>query len=257
MQLATNLIIQNANPIIHMKRFRNVLVASFGVFATMSIINAQILINEVRTDQSGTDNDEYFELVGTPGASLDGLTYLVLGDGTGGSGVIESVTDLTGHSLSISGFFLVGESTMTLGTPDLNVGFTLNFENSDNLTHLLVSGFTGINGDDLDTDDDGVLDVLPWTLVLDAVGMIEEPNPPSNTEYSYATALGGVDVGPDGSFVPGHIYRLPDGGAWNIGIFDQIVGVDTPGVTNVPEPSTVAAILGLFALGYVMYRRRK
>ncbi len=33
-----------------------------------------IVINEVRVDQTGTDNDEYFELAGAPGASLAGLT---------------------------------------------------------------------------------------------------------------------------------------------------------------------------------------
>ena len=64
-------------------------------------------------------------------------------------------------------------------------------------------GFTGANGDDLDTDDDGTLDSTPWTSVVDAVSLIEEANPPSGTEYSYAVQLGGVTVGPDGSFAPG------------------------------------------------------
>ena len=41
------------------------------------------LINEIRIDQSGGDDDEYFELIGMPGASLDGFTYLVIGDGSG------------------------------------------------------------------------------------------------------------------------------------------------------------------------------
>ena len=50
---------------------------------------AQVFISEIRIDQSGADTDEYFELAGTPGASLDGLTYLVIGDGSGGSGVID------------------------------------------------------------------------------------------------------------------------------------------------------------------------
>ena len=40
-------------------------------------------INEIRIDQPGTDNDEYFELLGEPNASLDGLTYIVIGDGVG------------------------------------------------------------------------------------------------------------------------------------------------------------------------------
>lgn len=199
---------------------------------------AQISINEIRIDQTSTDNDEYFELVGTPGASLNGYTYLVIGDGTGGSGVIESVTDLTGQVItakdnprSDSGFFLAGEGTMTLATPDMVT--TLNFENSDNVTHLLVTGFSGANGDDLDTNDDGILDVTPWTAVIDCVALIEEANPPSSTEYEYATALGFPTVGPDGSFVPGQVGRDPDGtGPWIIGLFDPASGTDSPGSSN-------------------------
>ena len=60
-------------------------------------------INEIRIDQPGSDSDEFFELAGAPGTSLDGLTYLVIGDGSGGSGTIESVVNLTGSSISGSG----------------------------------------------------------------------------------------------------------------------------------------------------------
>ena len=66
-------------------------------------LSSDIFINEIRIDQSGTDYDEYVELSGTAGTSLAGLTYLVLGDGTGGSGVIEAVVDLTGATIPSSG----------------------------------------------------------------------------------------------------------------------------------------------------------
>jgi hypothetical protein len=145
----------------------------------------EVVINEIRIDQDGADDDEYFELSAEPGTSLDNLTYLVIGDGTGGSGVIENVTDLSGHVVDIPGYFIVAESTFTLGVPDMEA--SLNFENSDNVTHLLVYGFTGSNGDDLDTDDDGVLDVTPWSEVLDAVGLVETVG--SGDQY-YGEALG-------------------------------------------------------------------
>ena len=38
---------------------------------------------------------------------------------------------------------------------------------------MVVSGFSGADGDDLDTDDDGVLDVTPWTAIVDCVALIE------------------------------------------------------------------------------------
>jgi hypothetical protein len=63
---------------------------------------AAVAINEIRIDQPGADTDEYFELAGPPGASLDELTYLVIGNqarGGAGSGVIQTAVSLDGHSL--------------------------------------------------------------------------------------------------------------------------------------------------------------
>lgn len=193
---------------------------------------AQTAINELRIDQTSTDNDEYFELFGAPATDLTGLTYVVIGDGTGGSGVIEAVVDLTGQTIPGSGFFVAAEATFTLGTADFTT--SLNFENSDNVTHLLVSGFSGANGDDLDTNDDCVLDVTPWTAVVDGVALIEEANPPTATECHYGDDLGLPVVGPDGAFVPGQAGRDPDGtGPWVIGAFDPLAGTDSPGTSNV------------------------
>jgi predicted extracellular nuclease len=189
---------------------------------------AELSLSEVRIDQPSTDTDEYFELVGTPGASLDGVTYLVIGDGSGGSGVIEAVVSLDGLSIPGDGVLVVAESTFTMGTADYTVN--LNFENSDNVTHLLVEDFTGSNGDDLDTDDDGTLDSEPWSSVIDAVSLVETP---TAGEHFYGSQLGFVDVGPDGSYVPGHVFR-DESGDWQIGDFNG--GADTPGVfPNVVE----------------------
>lgn len=196
------------------------------LFLIIALSSAQVfaqLINEIRTDQPSWDNDEYFELVGTPRTSLNGLTYIVIGDGRGGSGAIESVIDLTGYSINVNGYFVAAERTFTLGTADLTT--SLNFENDDNVTHLLVSGFTGSRRDDLDTDDDGILDSTPWSNELDRIAIIKEDNPPRRTEYHY----GPPTIGPDGSSVPGYVFREPSGGTWKIGQFDIISGGDTPG----------------------------
>ena len=193
-----------------------------------------VFISEIRIDQPSTDNDEYLELSGMAGTLLDGLSYLVIGDGSGGSGVIEAVIDLSGQTIPASGYFVAAEDTFTLGTPDLTAN--LNFENSDNVTHLLVSGFTGSNGDDLDTNDDGVLDSTPWATIIDLIALMEEENPPSGTEYHY----GPPTVGPDGTYVPGHVF-LCDGG-WQIGLFDPDDGDDTPGGANAcgaPQTGTI------------------
>lgn len=204
-----------------------------------------VAINELRIDQPGNDDDEFFELFGDPNASLDGLSYIVIGDGAGGSGVIESVTSLAWQVLDADGFFVAAGDSFTLGTPDLVAALT--FENSDNVTHLLVDGFTGASGDDLDTDDDGILDVTPWTSIVDSVALIETVG---SGEQVYSTTT----VGPDDTFVPGYVFRETDGtGAFQIGPFGT--GTETPGASNtaLPPPATAtpATIMEIQGAGHL------
>ena len=182
-------------------------------------------INEIRIDQPGGDDDEYFELLTEPGASLDGLSYIVIGDGSGGSGVVESITDLTGNSTSGSGYFVCAESSFSVTTPDLTA--TLGFENSDNVTHLLVRDFTGVLQEDLDTNDDGVLDITPWSEVLDAVSLVETVG---SGDLYYGASLGFADLGPNGSSPPAHSVRCEEG--WRIGLFEVEANTDSPGIPN-------------------------
>ncbi|MCH7702716.1 MAG: hypothetical protein IID37_13620 [Planctomycetes bacterium] len=192
-----------------------------------------ITINELRIAQSGADDDQYFELCGGADASLDGLTYLVIGDpgdNDPGSGVIEAVVDLTGSTIPADGLFFAAEDTFTLNgaTPDLIT--TLNFEGSDNVTHLLVRDFTGADGDDLDIDDDGVLDSEPWSAIVDCIGLVESVD---SGDLLYCDTT----IGPDGSFVPAHGYRCEDcSGDWLVGLFSPL-DFDTPGELNACAPT--------------------
>ena len=209
-------------------KFPNILIL-LGLLITASISSAQaVQINEIRIDQPSTDNDEYVELIGSPNESLQGLSYIVIGDGSGGSGVIEAVVDLSGQALDANGLFLIAESSFTLATANLTAN--LNFENSDNVTHLLVDGFVGANGDDLDVDDDGTLDSLPWVTIEDSVSLVEDP---AGGEQFYSN----TQVGPDGTFVPGHVYRC--GSGFEIGDFNLAVD-DTPGSAN---PCSTPAVI--------------
>lgn len=188
-----------------------------------------ITLNEVRIDQPGTDNDEFVELVGPPGASLDGLSLVVVGDGEGLSGCIEEIVDLASHAIAPDGCFLLAQPQMTLATPDLTT--PLEFENSDNLTLFLVQGCVGWLEQDLDLDDDGLLDLTPWDALLDAVSIVKDVStPPAGSEWWYATP-----VGPGGNGDPPFlIRRCPDTGQWVVGPNDPAQGVDTPGAANGP-----------------------
>ncbi len=207
-----------------------------------------IVINEVRTDQPGADIDEYFELAGIAGESLNGLSYLVLGDSRSGkSGVIESVTDLSGLNMAADGYFLVAESSFSLGaTPELIAN--LNFENNDNVTHMLVRGLSAQIGDDLDPSNNGLLDITPWTNILDSLALVKSLTSGdqiySNTQIS------------NGNKAPEHVYRSPAKlGEWLTGATSTTN--DTAGRSNgvmpVPEPNT----LFLLALGMLAYRYKR
>ncbi len=192
------------------------------------------VLNEIRIDQPGPDNDEFVELAGFP-QSLDGMWLITIGDGTGASGVVESIVDLTGSSIGASGYFVVAESAFTLGTADLTA--TLGFENSDNVTHLLVTDYDDVTAPlqtDLDADDDGVLDLEPWTSIVDCIAMLENAIDPATGQTSGGELVYCANtVGPDGTFVPGHVERCPDtNGPWAVGTFDHTLLADSPGATN-------------------------
>ncbi|HSH03322.1 MAG TPA: Ig-like domain-containing protein, partial [Anaerolineae bacterium] len=188
---------------------------------------ASLRISEVLADHEGGNDDrnEYFELVGQAGQSLAGVTYIVIGDDSGGSsGVIEAVVPLTGLTMPADGYFLAAQSSLALPA-DIDLMTALNFEDGDNVTHMLVRDFSGSNGDDLDVNDDGVLDSMPWSEVIDSVALIIETNPPVNTEYYYGDNV----VGP--AILPplGQAYYCPFYG-WYQGSTSSVD--DTPGRAN-------------------------
>lgn len=228
--------------------------AGAAIFALVAAASATPMINEIRIDQTSTDNDEYFELCGLAGEDLSAYTYLVIGDGTGGSGIIESITSLSGKVMAADGYFLTVETTWTGlfgGPPDYTVAVNiLNFENGDNVTHMLVKGFTGSLNQDVDTNDDGVFDLTPWLSIEDSVAVVIDPTATTSEKFYSATV-----VGPEGTFAPGHVYRAPDcTGPWQIGTFAG--GFDTAGFKNVPEPGSLAAMAAGFT-ALLALRRRK
>ncbi len=212
--------------------------AVLGGFVLLSTTAyAQIVINELRTDQHLIDVDEYVEIAGPPGTDISDLTYIVLGDSGPPTfdGIIENVTPLpAGAVIPPDGYYLISENTLTLGggaaSADLVV--SLNFENDDNVTHLLVRDFTGMNGDDLDTNDDGVLDSTPWSEIVDSISFVAElPVPGCDQDQFYSP-----NVILDDPFVPVAAGRCPDQtGDFFLGSF-ALNGVpplsDTPGEPN-------------------------
>jgi hypothetical protein len=154
-----------------------------------------IQINEVRLDQTGTDTDQYIEITGPANASLDGLTYIVIGDEVqtkvpDAQGRVQTVIDLNGQNLGPDGVFVIAKNNYSLGLADLTTHFAL--RQIGNCTHALVSGFTGYAGQELDWFDDGIIDVTPWTSVVDKIGLRRKSG-------SVGIYLGAPTLGPDNS----------------------------------------------------------
>ena len=197
-------------------------VAGLGVAAPS--MAGDLALGEIRIAQPGQDFDQYIEITGTPGASVDGTQVVVIGDLDGvfppqQNGGVEMIVDLSG-TIGKSGTFVVAEGTFSQGTADQTA--SIPFELGDNLTVLLVTGFTGNIDDDVDTDNDGVIDNPLWTEVLDDVALVEEANPNGSAaniagvrnaagnvmglmphpEHAVEPAFGGTDgLGILGSFV--------------------------------------------------------
>ncbi|MFW5833595.1 MAG: ExeM/NucH family extracellular endonuclease [Pseudomonadota bacterium] len=203
-----------------------------------------ILINEMVVNTTGTDT-EFVELFATPGASLDGVVLVQIeSDLDSSTGRIDRVIDFSDvGNVPDDGFVVAMSATGAAAyglAGDLSIADN-SFENSS-ATYLLVKDFTGAVGDDLDTDDDGTLDVAPWGEVLDQVAIVDSAD---DVDY------GAPRLGPDGPFLPAGIFRDPDGGDWSAS-FRSFADLDgTPGAANVgapppPPPATtlISAIQG-------------
>jgi hypothetical protein len=227
------------------------------------IVFSGLHLSEIRGDQSGADTDEYFEISGDPYASLNGWWFLAIGDsGTDTGGVIEMAVNLSAYSLGANGYFVGHESTFGTGVfqgqsltvhpkaahATIGSGDSLNFENLDNVTYMLVRGFAGSVGTDLDTNNDGVFDVLWWTDLADSVSFISL----TSTDLFYSTNTVGPVSYTGTAGMPAHAWW--SGSSWEAGLFSSWE-LDTPGQgPMIPCPGVLALSLAAGAVGRGYHR---
>ena len=149
------------------------------------------VINEFSASTTGTDV-EYVEIFGAPDTDYTAYNILEIeGDSGAAPGTVDEV--------------------ISVGTTDAN-GFWLanlpaNALENGTITLLLVSGFGGSLGNDLDTDDDGTFDVTPWDAIFDAVAV----NDGGSEDLTYGIPALGPNYDGISSFAPGGASRIPDG----------------------------------------------
>ncbi|MBX3355248.1 MAG: hypothetical protein KF724_06080 [Phycisphaeraceae bacterium] len=202
---------------------------------------AQVLISEVRIDELGSagndDDREYYELRGTPGTPLKDLAYVVLGTRPiktvsgipyGGAGVIVHINTFPVNAvMPPTGRYLVRKPTMQLPLGiAANLTIPLTFDDDSTQTHLLVRNFNfgmfddnippnvGFSplGFDLDLTNNGVLDIVPWSEVVDSVSIIKSTAfGPLNRAYGTAKAGPAIDG------IPAHVFRCGNNNNWRVG----------------------------------------
>ncbi|HEX6256466.1 MAG TPA: ExeM/NucH family extracellular endonuclease [Euzebyales bacterium] len=203
-----------------------------GLLPTAAGAQTAPVINEFVANHAGTDTTEFIEVAGAPSTDLSGLTVLEIeGDGTG-AGVVDGVFDV--------------------GTTNADGYWTTDFLNNEiengTITLLLVEGFAGAAGDDLDADNDGAPDSAPWSAILDAVAVTDG----DSDDLAYADVVLAPGFDGDG-FTPGGASRIPDAtdtdavADWTrndfdgaglpgfAGTLDEGEALNTPGAENTTE----------------------
>jgi len=203
-----------------------------------------VLVNEVLASHIGTDDTEFLEFYGDPGASLDGLSLIVVeGDNIASQGQIDRRLDFGADDrLGSNRFFLVGNPAGLAAnygvTPNVTIGNDF-FENSTLTVALAETSSVGPTGST----------VTGSEVVLDAVAL-------TDGGAGDVAFFGAPVIGPDGSFFPAGARRVTDGvdtdtaadwviSDFNLGPANTPTGGDTPP----PPPATSATIMEIQGSG--------
>ncbi len=150
-----------------------------------------VKINEFSASTIGTDV-EFVEILGDPDTDYSAYTILEIeGDLSESPGMIKEIISI--GTTDASGFWA---EYLPTGSLDNN-----------SLTLLLVRGFSGSYGNDLDTDDDGSLDLTPWAAIADSVAVDDG----GSGDLFYGDPILGPNYDGVAAAAPGGASRYPDG----------------------------------------------
>ena len=213
---------------------------AFALAAVLAGPAAGQKITEVVFDHTGTDTHEFVEVAANPASvvppgvsdtvlvDLSSYRIVVLDGSTAGGGNPGRIVNVfQPGTTNGSGLWSTGYMSSTLERPIFTV--------------LLVSGFSGSVGDDLDAGDDGVLDATPWTTIADGVAFSD-----GSTGLTYAAPVLGPSF--DGvATAPGGASRFPYYGDtnsvtdWKRNDFD---GEGLPGFAGTLEAGEARSTMG-------------
>ena len=227
------------------------LAVSSSAMAAVSLSEMLIDAQNLGTAGTADQDQEFIEIASDTGGieSLAGLYFIAIeGDAPGtDEGVVDVAIDLSSFSTGSNGLLVLTDGNLSWNPQEEAASSiqAVEFNNDDgsgddiengSMTFAIVSGYTGTPGQDLDTNDDGVLDATPWTSVIDAVGWKEAG---TGTELTYAVQMGGVEF--DSNDITDSIDAYvvgPDGNGYVLGVLDR----DADGLANGPYEIITAAL---------------
>ena len=229
-----------------LRTYWRLLLVTLLVAGGRSDLKAAIWLNEVMVNPPGTDNGfEFFELRSTTGGveAMTGLTMLVI-ENESAAGTIDAAFNLGSFSTGTNGLFLWRDSATVINPAPaaatvVNIAdINPDFENGSQ-TYVIVSGFSGSVGTDLDAGNDGIFDSTPWTSVIDAMGYRDN----SGSEVSYGAGLGFVDFPTPGpNFEPEAALRVRGTGQW----LEADINGASPGPYNLDSSETLTTSGAMF-----------
>jgi uncharacterized protein (TIGR03382 family) len=240
--------------------FAAALVAALAGSAQAGVQFSEILMNPPGTDQG----QEFIELAGDAGFNLNGVWIIEIDGDAGNAGRVNTAINLSAFSLGSNGLFLARDTAAVLDadasqagvqgpSPDTTLriaDFNPDIQNGSG-TFLLVSGFTGAVGTDLDVDNNGVIDVaLPWASALDGIGFIEDDAPAFNAQYATQLGFFGFAETPDGTgtdvYTSDALIRGTDGAWYALDVTSPVGSV--VGAYSADANETTRQGTGLFVL---------
>jgi predicted extracellular nuclease len=147
------------------------------------------VINEFVANHTGADSQAFVEIFGDPSAGYSAFTVLEIEGDSSSSGQQGKIDAVLPVGTTNAGGYWTDDEDMENGT----------------ITILLVEGFTGSSGQDLDTNNDGTFDVTPWSRIVDDVAV--EDTSGTNFTYSATVLAPGFD---GGTFTVGGASRIPN-----------------------------------------------
>jgi hypothetical protein len=178
-----------------------------------------LVINEFVADHVGADTYEYVEVFGTPNTNLTGWSIIEIEADAGAStGFVDRIMPLT--STDVNGFDTVIATATENGS----------------LAYYLVQDMVGTVGQDLDVNNDGILDIRPWTIALDSISKRDVTTDVAYTPISLDPTFGNPLPFPT---TVGGASRLPNGqntGSINDWVRNDFEGAGLPGFTGGIDP---------------------